>query len=306
MTEPAPDLPLRATRAAALRAYARTLGATGFLDQAFSRCPRCDARAIAERVSQEAAGARRVGTLVGPESRYEVFSRGTGPHPVRLLVERAADGSREILAADRRPPASQPPSYLGELELLELEEEIKAMRARLLWEPKAVDADVIDTKFSDRHHHLYIPVSAGGTPLKVGETTRLMKDRYSSDWISTGEGGYAKKYWVARVLVEDTRRGHSGQWIPAQKHQVQDVESLVARRLSRGGAILRLHDARKSGPKVLPLTALGIVKVGSPLPTSLHIRYPDKPTESGVAAPRLRNNIDLAPGACYEVRLTDS
>jgi hypothetical protein len=301
MIEDKTDLPLRTTRAAALREYARTLGATGFLDLKFSRCRTCDARRIAERVAQAAAGARRVGTLVGPRARYEVYTRGTGLRPVRLLIGQAADGAREILAADLRPAASQPPAYLPELELFELEEELKAMDARIQWEPDAMTSDAIDAKYADRHHLLYIPISAAGEPLKVGETTQLMKKRYSGDWIPGGPGGKAAKYWVAKVLVEDTRRGQRGRWIPAQKHQMQDVEYLVARRLSRGGATLPLHVTRKAGTKVLPLTAVGAIKVGSPLPPSLHLGFADNPTDPGVAPARLRNNIALTAGQGYEL-----
>ncbi len=301
MKERQSDLVLNPTRAAALREYARTRGATGFLGLSFSECPTCDARRITERVAQAAAGARRIGTLVGPHGRYEVFTRRDGVRPLRLLVGQGADGGREILAADRRPPVSAPPRYLAELELFELEEELKAMDARVEWEPTALDAATIDARYSGRHHLLYVPVSKSGTPLKVGETTQLMRDRYPGDRIAAGPGGVAAKYWVARVLVEDTRRGHRGEWIPAQKHQMQDVESLVARRLSRGGATLPLHAIRMRGRKALPLSAIGAVKVGSTLPGTLHGRYADNPTDPGVKPSRARNNIVLAAGDSYEL-----
>jgi hypothetical protein len=294
-----PGLPV--TRAAALRQYARNQGATGFLGLAFSPCRTCDARRIAERVAQLAAGAQRVGSLVGPQARYEVFTRRDSLRPLRLLIGEGADGRRQVLAADRRPPASPPPRYLAELELLELEEELKAMDARLDWEPTALDAPSNDAKYAGRHHLLYIPLSTRGTPLKVGETAQLMRDRYPRDRVARGKGGVAAKYWVARVLVEDTRRGHRGEWIPAQKHQMQDVEFLVARRLSRGGATLPLHATRKRGAKVLPLSATGTVKVGSPLPGPLTTRFPDNPTEPGVVSGRARNNIALTAGDSYEL-----
>lgn len=111
----------------------------------------------------------------------------------------------------------------------------------------------------------------------------------------------AAKYWVAEVLVEDTRPGHRGTWIPAQKHQMQDVEFLVARRLSRGGATLPLHVTRKGRSKVMPLKASGAVKVDSTLPPSLHVDYADKPKETGVAPARLSNDIALTARQGYEL-----
>jgi hypothetical protein len=304
MTETKFDLPMRLTRAAALRTYAGSRGATGFLDVRFSACPTCDVRRIAETIKEAAAGARKVGTFAGPGVRYEVFARTDRLRPLRLLVGADADGTRTILAADRRPADRPPPRYLEDLELLELEVELKAMAARLQWEPAPLDAAAIDSKFAGRHHLIYIPLSATGVPLKVGETVQPISGRYPKDWIprgKTGVGQTAHKYWVARVLVEDTRRGHRGEWIPAQKHQVQDVEYLVARRLSRGGATLPLHLIRMKGNTVLPLPADGAVTLGSVLPGTLAAAYPDKRPDPSVIPARLRNNIALAAGDRYEV-----
>jgi hypothetical protein len=301
MTEPKLDFPLRTTRAAALREYARARGATGFLGLAFSGCRACDARRIADRVAQAASGARRVGTLVGPKARYEVFTRGNDLRPIRLVVGLGSGGEREILAADRRPPGSAPPAYLAQLELFELEEELKSMNARLVWEPTTMTSTDIDAQFPDRRHLLYIPVSTSGTPLKVGETVQPMKKRYPGDRIAPGKGGVAAKYWVAKVLVEDTRPGHGGQWIPAQKDQMQDVEYLVARRLSRGGATLPLHSTRKGASGVLPLHVLGDVKVANHLPPSLHLKYTDNPKDPRVATASTVNDLTLTTGSSYEL-----
>ena len=111
-----------------------------------------------------------MGTLVGPRGRYEVYTRGTGLRPVRLLIGQAADGSRELLAADRRPPDSQPPAYLPELELFELEEEVKAMDVKIEWKSRAMTSREIDNKYADRHHLLYIPRLRRGSA--VGEDPR--------------------------------------------------------------------------------------------------------------------------------------
>jgi hypothetical protein len=296
---------MRATRAAAIRQYARSRGATGFLDVAFGRCRDCDARRISERVAEAAKGARRVGALVSPRARYDVFTKkeGTGLRPLRLIIGQGPDGAQEILAADHRPPASAPPPYMGELELYELEEEVKAMNAKLTWTDAPKTSAYIDSNwpYGERHHLLYIPVDIDGKLLKVGETTQQMRGRYPGDRIQAGgKTATAAQYWIAKVEVEDTRKGKQGQWIPAQKDQMQDVEYLVARRLSRGRLELPLHRTRKKGVDVLPLKAIGRVNLEDVLPKPLHGGHPDNPKEKSVLRARSTNDIVMSPGNLYE------
>ncbi|HXI57516.1 MAG TPA: hypothetical protein VNO55_15725 [Polyangia bacterium] len=295
---------IRPTRAAALRELGRSRAHQGYLGLAFSACRACDARRIGQRLERIARDARMMGTLTSGGARYEIWrSTRTNPLlPVRLLVAHQPGGSRELVAADHRPGDAPPPSYLAELNAWELEEELRGMRARLVWEPRPLSAAAIDGKYGGRRHIIYIPVDERGTLLKVGETADRMADRYPGNKILPGRPERAHAYWVATVEVQDSRPRHSDQWVPGQKHHVQDVEHLVARRLSRGGAPLPLHLIRKDpGGKIKPLTARGGVEIGSLLPTALNAAVADRPSEDHVAKARLRNNLSLAPGDRYEL-----
>jgi hypothetical protein len=126
--------------------------------------------------------------------------------------------------------------------------------------------------------------------------------RYPGDKIRPDRPERASAYWVATVEVQDSRPRRADQWIPAQMHHVQDVEHLVARRLSRGGAALPLHQVRKDPKgKIKPLTAQGSVEVGSLLPTALNSALADNPSGADIAKARRRNNLTLAPGDRYEL-----
>ena len=295
---------VRPARAAALREFVQNRAHPGYLGIAVGSCRPCDVQRISRRLEQLAGNAQRVGRLTGQGQHLEVWrSRAGDPaRPARLVVARGQDGQGEILAADYRANNAPPPVYLAEVADWELEEELSAMHARLKWEPAPLTAKDVEAKYG-RRHIIYIPVDAAGVLMKVGETADLLTGRYPGDKILRNRLDRAQHYWVATVEVRDIRRGRTDQWVPAQKPQVQDVEHLIARRLSRGGAALPLHLVRKTvgGTTIKPLTAVGNIQVGSLLPTSLNAAYPDRPREPNVAGPRVRNNVAMATGDRYEL-----
>jgi hypothetical protein len=293
--EPTPVL--HPMRARALRALARRHGYSAYLGVALGACPVCDARRISALVRSASGSARRVGTLGSPRARYDVFMARRGPLPLRLIVTEGHLGWPEIVAIDRRRPSAPPPSYLGELEALELEEELKTMKVKVNWEGAPMTSGQADTKFSALRHLVYIPLDAAGKVLKVGQTAIPFAQRYKQDFIKVKGQPPQKvdKYWVGQVFQQKTPRG---QWIEAIAPQVLQVEKLIARRLDRGGVPLPFHLTGRKGKKTLradePLSVQDVI------PPDLHTLHADKPGP-GLKPASPVNKIELAARDKYEL-----
>ncbi len=107
-------------RAQAVTTVGLQRGAARYLGVPLEPCP-CTARHVQERVAALARRARFAGNLEAPDGKLSVFVSGAPGASYRLLARRTGDRVYDVLCVDRARAPSRAPSYLGELEVAELE-----------------------------------------------------------------------------------------------------------------------------------------------------------------------------------------
>ncbi|WP_437314178.1 hypothetical protein [Sorangium sp. So ce385] len=237
---------LGAARAKALARLARDRGAIGLLGAPPCGGACCRLPGIAQRIGRIARNARRVGVLRVSGARYPIFfDRAAG---MRLLTRRLPDGAYAVLTAHPSPPAAPAPAYLGELDVREIQYDVRLppMEARVRWHKGPLTPEQIDRVYGGKRAHLvYIPIDASGNPTKVGESGNLHQNpggptrRYSSrqKLQDIGVDPSNPRFYVGRV-VDVSGNDLMGPY-------AQDAQKIIARKLDRMGVALS-HHGRKN------------------------------------------------------------
>jgi hypothetical protein len=199
-----------------------------------------------------AESSTKAGTLANPAMVYSVFIPSGGRH--RLLCRALPTGRFIIDAVERVPVTAQPPSYLGEIDLREIEYDttVKPMKARVVWHKAPLTKEQIAQKFSDKRVHLvYIPLDDAGRPVKVGESTT----------ITTRLEGYPyTRFFVGRV-VDESGRDLMGPF-------AKDAEKLITRKMKKMGFDLPAH-ARPKGTIPIKTQSDGQIELKTSVPKKL-------------------------------------